>query len=162
MTRLPVTVAPHTLLEHAERLATALGIHHLLVTDEDCRLLGVFCRCDLRYADAGACAAELMHAPPYTIDPVAPADEAIDAMIEVAVGCLPVLAGEELVGVVTRGDLRRAGLLDAESALTRRCASCGARHHLSGTAPVSFCLDCVERGRAFDVDDPYGEIGGEG
>ena len=161
MTRTLITVAPHTLAVHAERIAKAHSVHHLPVV-ADGRLQGVVCLCDLWRADSNAVAAELMTAPPVTIDSLSPAGEAADAMRDLAVGCLPVVDGEELVGILTRGDLRRHGLLDLED-LMRKCAACGTRHHSRSEqdAVVAFCLDCTDRGRAFDFDDPFDELGGE-
>ena len=150
MARDVVTIAPHTLAVHAERLAASRGIHHLPVVESG-ELVGVVCLCDLWSADTDAVAAELMSSPPATIDSLAPAEEAADAMLDLAVGCLPVLDGDRLVGVLTRGDLRRAGVLDTDT-VARTCASCGGRHHVRahGDSKVSFCVSCLERGAAFD------------
>lgn len=42
-----------------------------------------------------------------------------------------------------------------------RCACCGlpVELHLR-RAGRRFCIDCLERARSHDVDDPYDEIGG--
>ncbi len=156
-----VTIAPHTLSVHAERLAKSSAVHHLLVVD-GVRLEGVLCLCDLWRAETDSVAADLMNAPA-TIDSLATAIEAAEMMRELALGCLPVLDGDRLSGILTRGDLRRAGLFGDEET-TRTCAACGTRHHVRsmGDAVVAFCLDCVERGRAFDLDDPLEDLGGQG
>ena len=162
MTREPATVASHALAIQAERLATAQSVHHLPVLEAG-RLVGVLCLCDLWDVDSDTVAAEVMTSHPATIDSIAPIGDAVEAMRDLAVGCLPVVDGDELVGIITRGDLRRAGFLDEN--LIRTCASCRARHHVR-VAPgvyedsVAFCLECLERGRAFDRDDPYEELGG--
>lgn len=160
MNRDPVMVASWTRLENAERLAGSRSVHHLLVSDGD-RLLGILCLCDLWRGEPGSVASEMMTAPPATIDPLASAEEAVATMNEQAIGCLPVLDGDRLVGIVTREDLRRAGALGDEH--VRSCAACGTRHHVR-TADlhngIAFCVECLERGRAFDCDDPYDELGG--
>jgi CBS domain-containing protein len=162
MTRQLITVTPHTLAVHAQRLASANGVHHLLVVD-GVRLEGVLCLCDLSRGAPRSVAADLMTAWPATVDSLAPASEAAQAMRDLTVGCLPVLDGERLVGMVTRGDLRRCGFFEDEEE-TRVCAACGTRHHVrcDGEAIVAFCLECIERGRAFDVDDPFEDGGGQG
>jgi len=160
MTRDPVIIAPYTLAVHAERIATGRNIHHLLVV-QDARLVGVVCLCDLLSTDSDAIAAELMTTPPVTIDSLASGEEAADAIRDLAIGCLPVLDGDKLVGVLTRGDLQRAGLLDADS-IARACASCGERHHALAheDRSRSFCLSCLERGAAFDYPDLDEDSGG--
>jgi len=80
-------------------------------------------------------------------------------MTEFEVGCLPIVDEHGLRGVVTRGDLRRAGVEEALLGASR-CASCGSRH---GVRPhptleaVEFCLDCLDR--AMTPAD-YDELGG--
>ncbi|HET6305474.1 MAG TPA: CBS domain-containing protein, partial [Myxococcota bacterium] len=49
----------------------------------------------------------VMSQPPVTIHPDASAEEAALVMAERKIGCLPVLEGEELVGMVTETDLLR-------------------------------------------------------
>ena len=164
MTRGPATVPSHALAIHAELLATSQNVHHLPVVEAG-RLVGVLCLCDLWGVASETAAAEVMTSPAATIDSRAPIAEAVSAMCDLAIGCLPVLDGEVLVGILTRGDLYRAGLLDEN--LIRTCASCGARHHVrvdpaAYQDAVAFCFDCLDRGRAFDRQDPYEELGGDG
>ena len=161
MTSPVITIAPHTLCVHAELLATATRIHHLPVTQGG-RVLGMMCLCDLWSAGSDAVAAEVMTTTPTTIPSHAPLMAAVDAIRDLRLGCLPVVDGEDLVGIITRGDLGRAGLLEREPA-TRVCAACGALHHvhrlLCGNT-VAFCMECIDRGRAADIDDPFEELGG--
>lgn len=168
MTADPETVESWTRAEVCERLAAGLGVHHLVVSDHG-RLVGVLCRCDLKHAGRDDLAGDLMTSPAATIDPLAPLEDAAEAMNDLAVGCLPVVAGstagERLVGIVSRGDLVRAGLGD--HSLARTCACCGTRCHLEQTpagSEVTLCRDCVESGRALslegdpdDWDDDEGE-----
>ena len=63
------------------------------------------------------------------------------------VGCLPVVATGRLVGIITRGDLRRRGFSDEELGILR-CAVCNWAHNVIasfGTPEVGFCLYCRER-----------------
>ena len=60
----------------------------------------------------------------------------------------------ELVGIITRGDLRRAGV--EESLLgAHYCACCGSPHGVreDPRGVAEFCLDCIERELACPDDD---------
>src|SRR3990172_5068276 len=103
-----VTVGPATRVGDAADLAGEEGVHHLLVVD-GASLVGVACEHDLLLAGRDARVGDCMNVP-VCVDVGAGFAEAAEAMRERAIGCLPVLAGGFLVGVVTRGDLRRAGL----------------------------------------------------
>src|SRR5258708_7796109 len=123
MTAGPVLIGPESNAGSAEHLAAVRGVHHLLVMD-GYRLVGVVCPCDLYTASAGASVSEYMHRKPFTIDDQETAEKAWDFMLSRGVGCLPVTDWTgSLRGVVTRRDLRRAGIVSAESML--RCAACG-------------------------------------
>jgi len=45
---------------------------------------------------------------PIIVEPDAPAHEAARLMLEHVIGCLPVMRGETLVGIITRSDLLMA------------------------------------------------------
>jgi hypothetical protein len=71
-------------------------------------------------------------------------EQAAKIMCDCAVGCLPVVREPgQVVGVITRHDLRELGILgDAECPC---CASCGTTHDLVKNAPnVLFCRSCLE------------------
>jgi CBS domain-containing membrane protein len=115
-----------TTLQHNDALVIAddvmrLGrIRHLPVLDDDQRLVGIVSQRDLfRGALARALGygthaqqkllgqlivKEVMTADPITIDPDAPIAEAAALMIQHKIGCLVVMAGEELMGLLTEGD----------------------------------------------------------
>jgi acetoin utilization protein AcuB len=50
---------------------------------------------------------EIMNYPVITVAPTAPIREAIDLILERGIGCLPVVEGGALVGIVTKADLLR-------------------------------------------------------
>jgi CBS domain-containing protein len=50
---------------------------------------------------------QVMSAPPVVVDSDAPVEEAARIMADNKIGCLPVLRGEELVGMLTETDLLR-------------------------------------------------------
>jgi CBS domain-containing protein len=151
-----VTVAPDTPCREADERARALGVRHLFVVDRE-RLVGVLCRCDLYpepapHEDVAARMASTV----YVLDPSATLGEAAAAMKTLAVGCLPVMQRDRPVGLVTRGDLRRAGV--PELALGAHvCLECGSVH---GVRPDThsgqeYCLDCIDLFTALGND--YGE-----
>jgi CBS domain-containing protein len=139
-------VSPDLDIESADELARTSGNRHLLVADGN-RVLGIVCRCDL-VADAGRGrrVADRMSSPIWSIEPWTDLGAAAQIMKERRVGCLLVVEGGEVAGVITRGDLRRAGL-DEDLLGGSRCAACGSPH---GVRPhpklesVEFCLDCLE------------------
>jgi CBS domain-containing protein len=50
---------------------------------------------------------EIMAYPAVTVTPDTSVDEAADLMLQKGIGCLPVLDGTQLVGIVTKTDLLR-------------------------------------------------------
>lgn len=122
MMRKPVTVVPATAtLGEACDLLQAHGFRHLPVVDQG-RLVGVLTDRDLRFATSSLCPSprtvgdpvrSAMSSPPLTADPLDPVEDAARIMREHKIGCLPVLDGGELVGILTGMDL-----LDALMILT--------------------------------------------
>lgn len=105
--------AYETMLDH--------GIRHLPVMDEG-TVVGVITDRDLRHAtsdlhpspiQAHAPVREVMTADPITAGPLDPVEEAARLLRAKRIGCLPVLEGNDLVGIVTVTDL-----LDAITRLT--------------------------------------------
>jgi len=96
-------------------------VRHLPVM-QDAHLVGVITDRDLRLAtshlrsdpfDSSAAVADVMSQPPQTAGPLDPIEEAARLMRQHAIGCLPVVDGPALVGIVTGTDL-----LDALMRLT--------------------------------------------
>jgi acetoin utilization protein AcuB len=104
-----VLVGPEWSLERAENEAIASSVHHLLVVEDDA-LLGVVCRCDLATPGAGELVRDRLVDSLWVTQSSATLADAAMAMKDNHVGCLPVVDGEELVGVITRTDLLRAGV----------------------------------------------------
>lgn len=151
-----VSVAPDTPCRVADEHARRLGVRHLFVVDGE-RLVGVLCRCDLYpEPDAHEDVAGRMARDVFALSPSSTLAEAAAAMSALAVGCLPVVERERPVGVVTRGDLRRAGV--PETALgAHRCMECGSVHGVrpDAHAGLEYCLDCIDLFGALGND--YGE-----
>jgi len=126
MSRALVTVAPDEDMGGARRLAEATGAHHILVLDSG-NLVGILCLCDLEDADPATAVSEYMSVPVLTVRADATLVEAADSLRECEVGCLPVVAGGLLLGVLTDAELSSAGL----PALARQG---GCRFHARGRA----------------------------
>ena len=122
MMRRPVTViSVEPTIGETYELLQARGFRHLPVVDRG-RLVGVLTDRDLRFATSNLChtprtAADpvsgAMSSPPLTADPLDPVEDAARIMREHKIGCLPVVDGSELVGILTGMDL-----LDALMILT--------------------------------------------
>lgn len=120
MTTAVVRVAPGTSAGAARRLARASGAHHLLVIDEG-TLAGILCRCDLDEADASSEVSDCMSVPVMTIRPDASLAAAVATMDDFEVGCLPVVAGRLVLGMLSEEDLARAGVAAPRAAGRCRC-----------------------------------------
>ncbi len=114
-----VTVGPETTAVEALALCRENGIRHLPVL-EGGRLVGMISDRDLRSATPALGdpdrakslqrirVADEMAKEVVTIRPEDPIEEAAMEMYERKIGCLPVIDGEDLVGIVTSSDVLRA------------------------------------------------------
>jgi CBS domain-containing protein len=106
MSREVVFVDSDTSVEAARRLGRKCRSDHLLVVQGDV-LVGVVCvLCDLAGAAPHDLIGSFMHGPVVTADIADSPDEAIALMGEKHVGCLPVLVGTLVLGIVTREELQ--------------------------------------------------------
>jgi CBS domain-containing protein len=140
-----VTVQATAPAAQADEAARRAGVRHLLVLDGR-QLVGVLCRCDLVSTPAHVPVAALMRKDLFALDARETLGVAAAAMRRLAVGALPVVSDFLVLGVITRGDLRRAGVPE-ELLGARRCAACGSVHGVRAhprLCCVDFCLDCLE------------------
>jgi CBS domain-containing protein len=93
----------------ADAHAADADVHHLLVLDDKRRLVGVICRCDLAGGGDTPVSAR-MQEDVFAVEPRASLGLAVAVMKRLAIHCLPVVSGPLLVGVLTAGDLARAGV----------------------------------------------------
>jgi acetoin utilization protein AcuB len=119
MTREVVVVGPETTAAEALALCRGHRIRHLPVV-EGGRLVGIISDRDLRSAtpalgDPDRVAAlqrirvaDAMVRDVATVYPEDPIEDAAMAMYEGKIGCLPVVDGEDLVGIITSSDVMRA------------------------------------------------------
>ena len=105
----PITVRPHETARHAYQLMRDNRFRHLPVV-EDGRLVGILSDRDLRPVLlspglARARVRELMSEDITTVGPDTPIEEAASLLVVKKIGCLPVVAQGQLVGIVTETDL---------------------------------------------------------
>ena len=118
--RSPVTVIPPgTTLGEAFELFQSRGFRHLPVVDQG-RLVGVLTDRDLRATTSNLSGtphtakdlvSTAMTSPVLTADPLDPVEDAARIMRAHKIGCLPVLDGAELVGILTGMDILDALIL---------------------------------------------------
>jgi len=156
--RPPGMVFPNASVEDAFQRALRLGVHHLVVVNESREPLGVLCTCDLLGRDAELEVGECMSSPAETVDEQAPASELLTVVKEHHRGCVPVLSSGQVGGVVTRGDLRRAGALAEEEC--ERCSRCSTFHHVRADAMTgeALCVTC-RRETEWEWEGEYIELG---
>lgn len=119
MTPNPQTLTPDQTLLDADLLIRRSGVRHLPIVTDD-RLVGLLTERDVRrYAPSildstpeeynrifeNTLVGKVMTKEVTTIAPEAPLAEAATLMVAQHRGCLPVMDGERLVGIITRRDL---------------------------------------------------------
>jgi CBS domain-containing protein len=121
MTREVTSVRRNESLTHATALMETGGFRHLVVLDEDDEVVGVMSQRDIVYGPLAwslgqglhgyeaalerVSVKNVMHEDVRTVDPDTPLKAAARQMLERQIGCLPVLDGDSLVGIVTESDL---------------------------------------------------------
>ena len=121
------TVKPDDLIDLAASVMDWRHIRHVPVDDEEGRLVGLIThRGVLRMMSSGKRAnavREVMVANPVTVSPATSSLEAIEIMRSNRVGCLPVVEGDQLVGIVTSYDF-----LEASAKLFQKHLTASAGH----------------------------------
>ena len=123
MTPAPITVTPSTAVPKVQGLMRHRRIRHLPVL-EDGRLVGIITDRDVRTVDPSPATSlgpgerhylferltvrAVMTRPVLTVTPGDSLAEAVRLMLENRIGCLPVLEGQRLVGILTGVDVLRA------------------------------------------------------
>ena len=130
MTAQPLVIFSSSTLSEALELMRRIGCHHLPVISAERHLIGIlsFHDCQRMLGSlltgmkppSGSMRAdelrvsEAMTPAPIVVEPDARADEAARLMLEHFIGCLPVMRGETLVGIITRSDLLMAFMTISE------------------------------------------------
>jgi acetoin utilization protein AcuB len=124
MTPNPVTVTPDSSFVAAYQLIREKQIRHLPVVDKKGKLIGIVSQKDLLHASPSSATTltvfemnyllanlqirEVMTSPAIFVAEDMPVEEAARIMVEKDIGCLPVLRGDDLVGVITDADIFKA------------------------------------------------------
>ncbi len=134
MTRDPVVIHANASIAIALRKMEEASCHHLPVLSAEKHLLGILSfgdcqialgkplngRKKLLYPTLGGnvSVATAMTYAPIAIEADVPASEAARLMLENYIGCLPVMRGETLIGIVTRSDLLVAFMALSEKTIS--------------------------------------------
>lgn len=126
MTENVKTVGPNDTMATVYDLMDAEHFRHLPVVDEDGRLVGILSSRDLFKATVSASSdlpmsaqrqmlesisvEEVMNTAPETIEPSVDLRDAAETLLEYKLGCLPVVEGDNLVGIITEADFVRCVL----------------------------------------------------
>lgn len=121
MTPNPVTVSPDTTHRQAAEIVREQGIHHLPVVDDNGKLIGIVVEEDLLAAQPSPATTlsiyeihgllsrlklkDIMTHPVLTTSPDCPLEEAARLMFTNDIGCLPVIEGDKVVGIITDTDI---------------------------------------------------------
>lgn len=121
MTRHPVTVSPNTSVPEALDIMHREKVRRLPVLGKRGQLVGIVLEKDLLYASpspatslniyemhyllAKLTVAEVMSQDVITVDEITPLEEAARIMADNMIGGLPVVRGDQLVGIITETDL---------------------------------------------------------
>ena len=123
MTSDPVTITTNTSLKDALELVRSKSFRHLPVLDEDGGLVGIVTEKSLVYASptptttlsifevdyilSRTRVGQVIQGSVITVGPDLPIEEAARVMIDHRIGCLPVVEGEKLVGIISDTDIFR-------------------------------------------------------
>jgi acetoin utilization protein AcuB len=126
MVRNPVFVDENDSMRKAMDILKEMEIRHLCVLKDGKKLVGVISERDIKQASPSPATSleireiyylidrikvrQIMTRRPYTISPSAPIEEAALLMREKKIGCLPVVEGGKLVGILTETDILDAFL----------------------------------------------------
>ena len=121
MTRAVRTVGPNETAAAARAAMDQGGFRHLVVVGEGGEIEGVLSHRDLFFGPLAwsigqgrkayekllesSRVKDVMHTDVATVDPATPLPEAAPLLRERKIGCLPVVEGDRLVGILTEGDL---------------------------------------------------------
>lgn len=124
MTPDPVTITPDTSHSDAVRIMREHGFRRLPVVDKDGKLVGIVVEKDLLSTQPSPATTlsiweihnllsklkvkDFMTRPVYVVEEDWPIEDAARVMVEHKIGCLPVMRGDKLVGIITESDIFKA------------------------------------------------------
>ena len=107
MTRNIISLAPNDTVARANHYFRTNNIHHLLVIEAG-KVVGIVTFDQLRGHSDTEVVGDFMVKDIVSVDPDTTLRTAASLMIGRATGCLPVIDGGKLTGIITTSDLRRA------------------------------------------------------
>ncbi len=123
MTRNPITVSPDTSVSEALNVMRQSQVRRIPVVDKRNRLVGIVAEKDLLYASPSPATSlnvyeigyllsklkikEIMTRDLVTVTEDVPLEDAARMMVDNAVGALPVVRGDQVVGIITETDVFR-------------------------------------------------------
>lgn len=123
MTPDPVTITTDTTLKDALDLVRSKSFRHLPVLDSEGKLVGIVTEKSLVYASPTPATSlsvfevdyilsrtkigQIIQGPVITVRPDVPIEEAARVMIDHRIGCLPVIEGDQLIGIISDTDIFR-------------------------------------------------------
>jgi len=128
------TVHPDDLIDLAASLMDWRHIRHVPVEDSEGRLVGLVTHRSLLRLVSGAVGEshikpitvrEIMVTNPVTVSPSASSLEAVEIMRNQRIGCLPIVEGDQLVGIITSYDFLEASAKLFQQQLSKTAAQCG-------------------------------------
>lgn len=121
MSRHPITVRPDVSIHEALQIMRREKIRRLPVLDENGKLVGIIAEKDLLYASPSSAKAlnvyelqyllakltvgDVMTRNVITVTEFTPLEEAARIMVDNKIGALPVMRGDQLVGIITETDI---------------------------------------------------------
>lgn len=123
MTPNPTTITTNTSLKEALELIRSQSFRHLPVVDEEGKLVGITTEKSLVYASPTSATSlsvfevdyilsrtkvgQIIQGEVITVGPELPVEEAARVMVDHGIGCLPVVEGDALVGIISDTDIFR-------------------------------------------------------
>ncbi|HEU4520555.1 MAG TPA: CBS domain-containing protein [Thermoanaerobaculia bacterium] len=107
MTRGVIRVAPGDTVAEARATFRRHDIHHLPVLDNG-KVIGILTYLQLNKRNDRELVRDIMSRDVPVVDPETTLRKAAALMLNGTSGCLPVMEGEQLAGIITTSDLRRA------------------------------------------------------
>jgi CBS domain-containing protein len=104
MTKNVLSIAPGEALSEARTMMKVAAVHHLIVQDKR-EIVGVLSERDTRKGGANDLVSDFMSDDVVTASPELTIRQAANLLRGRNIGCLPVLEGDRVVGIVTTTDL---------------------------------------------------------
>ena len=156
MTTSPVCCTSDTPIKLAAARMHEHNISSICVCDDDFQgivtLRDLNSRVIVKGADSDAAISTIMTSQPMTLSPEALVTDVLHLMAERGIGHVPIVAKNELLGIVTQTDLTRAQALSSADLVRRVAKACNAQDMALATAEIpSLLVRLVDSGNRHEV-----------